>query len=129
MSEGMIATLFGRLNRARLWVLLQFVLTLVFIFAGLAWTRLPDKHIWQVALSLLVPVLLLICALELEAGTVRKLADDDGKRVKLLWGAMAMLVWVAVGAAAWALRARRAIDRPRAARPLADHHLCGRPAS
>jgi hypothetical protein len=86
-----------------LWVLLQFVLTLVLILAGLAWTRLPDKHFWQVALSLLVPVLLIICALELEAGTVRKLADDDGKRVKLVWGAMALLAWVALGAATWAL--------------------------
>jgi hypothetical protein len=103
VSEAMKGTLFGRLNRARLWILLQFVLTLVLILAGLAWTRLPDKHIWQVALSLLVPVLLMICALELEAGTMRKLADDDGKRVKLVWGAMALLVWVAIGAATWAL--------------------------
>ena len=103
VSDGKFKSLFGRLSRARLWVLLQFVLTLILILAGLAWTRLPDKHIWQVALSLLVPALLIICALELQAGTMRKLADEDGKRVKLVWGAMALLVWVAVGAAAWVL--------------------------
>ena len=41
---------------------LQFGLTLVLILLGLAWTRLPDKHWWQVALTLLVPLLLAISA-------------------------------------------------------------------
>ncbi|MGA2048872.1 MAG: hypothetical protein ABSG96_14335 [Terracidiphilus sp.] len=95
--------LFHRLRLGWVWVALQFVLTLILILVGLAWTRLPDKHIWQVALSLLVPLILIICALELQAGTVRKLADDDGKRVKLVWGAITLLVWIAVGAAMWAL--------------------------
>ena len=76
---------------------------LLLILATLAWTRLPDKHWWEVALSLLIPVLLAICVLELQAGTVRRLADDDGKRVKLVWGAVTLLVWIAVGAAMWAL--------------------------
>ena len=70
---------------------------------GLAWTRLPDKHVWQVALTLLVPLLLAISALELEAGTMRAFADDDGKRVKLVFGAMALLVWVALFWACWAV--------------------------
>ena len=39
------------------WVAAQFVVTLLLILAGLAWTRLPDKHVWQVALTLLVPLL------------------------------------------------------------------------
>jgi hypothetical protein len=94
------------LHRLRLgwgWVAAQFVLTPVLILAGLAWTRLPDKHAWQVALDLFVPLLLIVSALELQAATVRKFADDDGKRVKLIWGAFTLLVWIAVGAAAWAL--------------------------
>jgi hypothetical protein len=94
------------LHRLRLgwgWVAAQFVLTLVLILAGLAWTRLPDKHVWQVALDLFVPLLLIVSALELQAATVRKFADDDGKRVKLVWGAVSLLVWIAVGAGAWAL--------------------------
>jgi hypothetical protein len=95
--------LFHRLRLSWVWVALQFVLTLILILASLAWTRLPDKHIWQVALSLFVPLILLICALELQAGTVRKFADDDGKRVKLVWGAVTLLVWIALGAATWAL--------------------------
>jgi hypothetical protein len=93
--------LFARLRRARVWVVLQFGLTLLLILVGIAWTRLPDKHGWQVALSLFVPLLLIVSALELEAGTMRKLADDDGRRVKLVWGAMTLLVWIAIGAAAW----------------------------
>jgi hypothetical protein len=93
------------LHRLRLgwgWVAAQFVLTLVLILAGLAWTRLPDKHVWQVALDLFVPLLLIVSALELQAATVRKFADNDGKRVKLIWGAVTLLVWIAVGAAFWA---------------------------
>jgi hypothetical protein len=97
-----------RLSRARVWVALQFGLTLVLILAGIAWTRLPEKHGWQVALTLLIPLLLAICVLELEAGTLRKLADDDGKPkddrlVKLVWGAVSLVVWLAVIGAAWAL--------------------------
>ena len=95
--------LFRRLRLGWRWVAAQFVLTALLILAGLAWTRLPDKHWWQVALSLLVPILLGISALELQAGTVRSFADDDGKRVKLVWGAVTLLVWIAAGAAAWAV--------------------------
>jgi hypothetical protein len=93
--------LFGRFWTARSWVVGQFGGTLLLILAALAWTRLPDKHGWQVALSLLIPLLLMISALELEAGTMRKLADDDGERVKLVWGAMTLLVWIALIWATW----------------------------
>jgi len=85
------------------WVAAQFVLTALLMLIGLAWTRLPDKHVWQVALTLIVPVLLAISALELEAGTMRAFADDDGRRVKLVFGAMALLVWVALYWASWAV--------------------------
>ena len=98
-----IEELFRRLGRARVWVALQFGLTLALILVGLAWTRLPDKHAWQVALTLLIPVLLIVSLLELQAGTMRKLADDDGKRVKLVWGAVTLLVWIALGWITWAL--------------------------
>jgi len=88
---------------ARGWVAGQFGGMLLLILATLGWTRLPDKHVWEVALSLLIPILLAICVLELQAGTVRRFADDDGKRVKLVWGAVTLLVWIAIGAAVWAL--------------------------
>ena len=96
-----LKNLLHRLSHARIWVALQFVLTLLLILVGLAWTRLPDRHFWQVALSLLIPVLLAVSALELQAGTIRKLADDDGKRVKLVWGAITLLAWIALGWFSW----------------------------
>ncbi|MGA3370382.1 MAG: hypothetical protein ABSC48_01340 [Terracidiphilus sp.] len=95
--------LFARLRQSWRWVTAQFVVTLLLILAGLAWTRLPEKHVWQVLLSLLVPLLLAISVLELQAGTMRSLAGDDGKRVKLVWGAMTLLAWIGVAWIAWAL--------------------------
>ena len=103
MSEVKPGNLFRTLSRARLWVALQFGLTLLLILLGVAWTRLPDKHFWQVVLLLLAPFFLTISALELQAGTVRAFARDDGRRVKLVWGAITLLVWIAIGWAAWAL--------------------------
>lgn len=95
--------LFRRLRLSWRWVAAQYVVTALLLLAGLAWTRLPDKHAWQVILSLLVPILLGISALELQAGTARSFADDDGMRVKLVWGAVTLLVWIAMGAATWAV--------------------------
>lgn len=97
-----VQSLFHRLSHARRWVVLQFVLTPALILAGIGWTRLPDKHLWQVALDLLLPLLLVVCALELEAATVRAFSANDGRRVKLVWGAVTLLVWIAIGAAFWA---------------------------
>jgi hypothetical protein len=95
--------LFGRLCQSRRWVAAQFVLIPLLILIGIAWTRLPEKHIWQVALSLLLPLLVAISLLELQAGTMRGLSNDDGKRVKLVWGAATLLVWIAVVWVCWAL--------------------------
>jgi hypothetical protein len=83
------------------WVAAQFIGNALLILLVLAWTRLPDKHVWQVVLTLLVPVLLAICVLELHAATMRKLSDDEGKRIKLPWGALTLLLWFALGAALW----------------------------
>jgi hypothetical protein len=93
----------SRLRLARIWIALQFVLTLLLLLAGIAWTRIPEKHAWQVALTLILPLLLIVSALELEAGTIRRLAHDDGGRVKLVWGALTLLVWLALGWVVWAL--------------------------
>lgn len=95
--------LLGRLRHSGRWVAAQFVGTLLLILIALAWTRLPEKHVWQVLLSLLAPLVVGISVLELEAGTVRSLTEDDGRRVKLVWGAMTLLVWFAVAWLTWAL--------------------------
>jgi hypothetical protein len=95
--------LFIRLRRSWIWIALQFVIVLVIVLAMVAWTRVPEKNWWQVTLTLLVPLLLLVSLLELQAGTMRALTDDDGKRIKLVWGAAALLAWVALWCAFWAL--------------------------
>jgi hypothetical protein len=91
-----------RLRRSRWWIAIQLVGTPLLLAAGLAWTQLPDRHWWQVVLTLLIPLLLVISILEVEAGTMRSLADDDGKRVKLVWGACTVLVWAGLFWACWA---------------------------
>jgi len=95
--------LFGRLSQSRRWVAAQFIGTLLLILIGLAWTRLPEKHLWQVVLTFIVPVLAAISFLELNAGTMRSLAGDDGKRVKLVWGAVTLLFWFAVVWISWTI--------------------------
>jgi hypothetical protein len=95
--------LFHRLRQSYRWIAAQFGLTLLLILIGMAWTRLPEKHVWQVLLSLLLPLLVAISAVELQAGTMRSLANDDGKCVKLPWGAMTLLVWIAVVWLCWAI--------------------------
>lgn len=93
--------LFRRLRQSRRWVAAQFIATALLILIGLAWMRLPEKHVWQVLLSLLLPLLLAIAALELQAGTMRSLANVDSKRVKLIWGAISLLAWIAVVWLCW----------------------------
>jgi hypothetical protein len=95
--------LIHRLRLGWRWVVAQFAGTLLLILVGVAWTRLPEKHVWQVLLSLLLPLLLAVCALWLQAGTMRSFAGDDAKRVKTVWGAMTLLVWVALFWACWAI--------------------------
>lgn len=93
--------LFHRLRLSWGWVIAQFIGILLLILVGIAWTRLPEKHLWQVALSLLVPLLILASMLWLQAGTMRSLSDDDGKRVRPVWGALTLLLWIAVAWITW----------------------------
>jgi hypothetical protein len=85
------------------WVAVQYWATALIILAGIGWTRLPDKHAWQVGLTLLIPLLLLAAFLLLEAGTMRKLAQDESGRVGIIHGALTLLVWIAMGCLAWAI--------------------------
>ena len=92
---------FIRLRQSRRWIVAQILVTALLLAIGIAWTRLPEKHVWQVTLSLLLPLLLGLSAIELQAGTMRSFAADDGKRVKMIWGALTLLVWIALAALAW----------------------------
>jgi len=102
-AVSLFRDLFRRLRLGWRWFCGAVVLTVLLILAGLAWTRLPDKPLaGRFGLTLLVPLLLAISALELQAGTARSFSDDDGKRVKLVWGGLRC--WFG---SPWALRSGR----------------------
>jgi hypothetical protein len=92
-----------RIGRGRGWVAAQYWATLLIILAGIAWTRLPDKHAWQVGLTLLLPLVLLAASLLLESETMRKLMHDESGRAGLVQGALTLLFWIAIVGLAWAL--------------------------
>lgn len=98
---NLFSDLLDRLRKSLAWVAAQFWATLLLFLAGVAWTRLPDKHAWQVVLSLVVPLLLLALLLLLEAGTMRRLFNHEQGRVPLTLGAALLLVWVVVVWLAW----------------------------
>ena len=100
--NDLIETLRG-IGRARGWVAAQYWATALIVLAGLAWTRLPDKHAWQVGLTLLIPLLLLAAFLLLEAGTMRRLVHDEPTRAGIIHGALTLLVWIAIVCVAWAI--------------------------
>lgn len=93
----------GNLRVARWWIAAQFVGFPLILLAGIGWTRLPEKHWWQVVLSLLMPLLLLALSLVLKAGTVRRMLSGREGRVWLIWGALALLLWMILAWLIWAL--------------------------
>jgi hypothetical protein len=93
--------LLRRLRASLGWIAAQFWATLLIVLAGVGWTRVPEKHVWQVGLTLLLPLLMLAATLVLEAGTMRGLFHQDERRVRFAWGALTLLVWIAVVGIAW----------------------------
>ncbi|SPE27286.1 membrane hypothetical protein [Candidatus Sulfotelmatomonas gaucii] len=93
--------LFLRLRSSLAWVAAQFWATLLLILAGVAWTRLPDKHAWQVGLTLLLPILLIVVLLFVQAKTMRNLLSHVKGRTPLVIGTLMLLVWAAVVWLAW----------------------------
>jgi hypothetical protein len=105
MSEvASVSTLNDLMRRLRAnpgWVAAQILGTLLIVIVGLVWTRVPEKHLWQVGLTLLLPLVMLTATLALEAGTMRGFFQKDERRVRFAWGALTLLVWIAVVWLAW----------------------------
>jgi hypothetical protein len=109
-ARQLLSALRSTLWRSRAWAAMQFACLPLLVAAGLGWTRIPEKHAWQVALSLLIPILLAAGFLMLQAGTVRcllrhpRLEPEAGlPPVSLAWGAATLLAWLAIGWLAWSL--------------------------
>jgi hypothetical protein len=90
-----------RLGCAWGWTAAQFWATLLIVLVGVVWTRVPERHVWQVGLTLLLPLVMLASALVLEAGTMRSFFDQEERRTRFEWGALTLLVWIAVVWLAW----------------------------
>ncbi len=104
---AMIMDWMQRVRRAWVWIVLQFAGLAMLIALGLLWTRIPEKHVWQVLLTLLVPLILVAAFLVLQAGTFRSFLHParagGSPRIALGCGAATLLIWIAVGWALWAL--------------------------
>lgn len=96
-----------RVRNAWRWIVLQFVGVALLIALGLLWTRIPEKHAWQVLLTLLVPLILAAAFMWLQAGTFRAFLhpqrSEPTQRIAIGWGAATLVIWIAVGWALWAL--------------------------
>jgi hypothetical protein len=53
---------------------------------------------------------MLAAMLVLEAGTMRGFMQKDERRVRFVWGALTLLVWIAVVGLAWFILVRRSGD-------------------
>ncbi len=92
-----------RLRNSRAWIGAQFWAALVLFVIGMAWTRIPDRHVWQVLFSLLLPVLLIAAFLLLQAGTMRSLFNRSEARAGLATAILMLAVWCAVVWGLWCL--------------------------
>jgi hypothetical protein len=105
--RGLIADWLVRVKRAWIWIVLQFVGVALLIALGLLWTRIPDRHFWQVGLTLLVPMLVAAGFVGLQAGTFRGFLhptpSGGTRRVALAWGAGTLVIWIAIGWVLWSL--------------------------
>jgi hypothetical protein len=99
-----------RLLRARLWALLQFAGLALLITVGLVWTRFPEKNVFEVILTLLVPLLVAAGFLALQAALLRSLlrsgtdtSATTQPEVSFALGAVTLLLWIAIGWILWNL--------------------------
>ena len=95
----------ARWRRAWMWIVLEIVGVALLVALGLLWTRIPEKHTWQVLLTLVVPLIVAAAFLALQAETVRAFLRREAgtARVSLAWGAATLLIWIAIGWLLWAL--------------------------
>lgn len=95
--------LLHRIRLAWAWIVAQFLGSAILVAIAVGWTRIPEKHLWQVMLTLLVPPLLLIAVFVLQAGTIRRLLHDEHPRAPLAWGAASLLAWIAIVWLGWSI--------------------------
>ena len=100
----MLRDLISRLRSARLWLLLQLLGLPLLLLLAIGWSRIGEKYLWQVALSLLLPLVIIAALLALQAGTMRRLlAPLAEHRASFLLATLVLFVWLVVAFLAWHL--------------------------
>jgi hypothetical protein len=90
-ESNAITELFKRLRLNPRWVGAQFGWVLAWIWVNAAFLYLPG---WLFKpMGVCYRILITILALFIQAGMLRSLMSDHAKRVKLVWGTLALLVW------------------------------------
>jgi hypothetical protein len=93
--------LLRRLRLNRQWVGAQFGWVLAWIWVGVATLHFPGIQRWPEWLSgglrVTYSSLIMIAALAVQTGMLRSLIRSDARRVRHVWGALALLLWFAVG--------------------------------
>jgi hypothetical protein len=98
LPEGdAITELFKRLRLSRHWVAAQFGWVLVWIWVGVATLHIPGVQRWPEWLSeglgASYRILVTIVAFVVQAEMLRSLIRNDARRVRLVWGTLALPLW------------------------------------
>lgn len=100
----MFRNLVQRLRSARLWLLLQLIGLPLLLLIAIGWSRLGEKHLWQVAFSLLLPFVMIAALLVLQTGTMRRiLAPLAPGHASFLHALLMLLPWIFLLFLAWHL--------------------------
>lgn len=90
--------LLRRLRLNRNWIGAQFGWVLAWIWVGVATLHLPGIQGWPEWLSgglrVTYSSLIMIAALTVQTGMLRSLISNDARRVRPVWGAVALFLWV-----------------------------------
>ena len=100
--------LLRRLRLSRQWVGAQFGWVLAWIWVGVATLHLPGIQRWPEWLSgglrVTYSSLIMIAALAVQTGMLRSLIRSNARRVRPVWGALALLLWGVVYVIAFSLQ-------------------------
>lgn len=77
-------------------VLLEWTSVLLLVILGIAWLQLPDSHLWQFVLSILLAVVLVAAALSFLAESFRRLRKPESSSplwLRAIWILLFVAIW------------------------------------
>src|ERR1017187_3780235 len=98
MNFPLLSSTKTRIISARWWLITQLFLTAVLVALAVVFLRLPDKYLWQVLITLLLPLALCAVFVLMQSCTMHALVGtasmDKTRQVKLIFGAMTFVAWI-----------------------------------